>query len=437
MHGSTIDNMVKSLSISGKNITVTKGDNTTTTLTTQDTTYSVATSGQNGLMSKDDKSKLLNTNIAYGTCSTDANISAKEVTIIGNSNWALTPGSEIVVKFTVTNTASNPTLNVNGTGAKSIIYDTKIITDSNLSKVGSSSRFTKFMYDGTNYIWMGQSVDDNSTYTPAILGNGYGICSTNEEITAKIVKLSNYNLVTNGIVSVKFNNSVPANSTMNINSKGVKNIFYRGKAIIDNIIKAGDIATFIYDGTQYQFLGVDRQESSSGGTTILYNTPIGAGYDYYGQTAPDGFLFADGSEISRTEYKELFNVIGTRFGNGDGVTTFNLPDKRGRMSRMINTNESDEIGQTGGSATVTISKDNLPDYTLYSGSHRHSNIVTGVSVSRANTWDINKTASSVTNVTAQKGTAANATITVKSGGSGKEVNVMNPYLNCNYIIRVK
>lgn len=45
----------------------------------------------------------------------------------------------------------------------------------------------------------------------------------------------------------------------------------------------------------------------------------------------DGFLFCDGSAVSRETYAELFKVIGTKFGDGDGLTTFNLPDFRGRF----------------------------------------------------------------------------------------------------------
>lgn len=60
--------------------------------------------------------------------------------------------------------------------------------------------------------------------------------------------------------------------------------------------------------------------------------PIGAGCDYYGATAPVGFMFADGSAISRIKYEQLFKIIGTIYGAGDGKTTFNLPDKRNRVS---------------------------------------------------------------------------------------------------------
>ena len=103
--------------------------------------------------------------------------------------------------------------------------------------------------------------DNNTTYTNEKLGNGYGTCATEEATAAKVVTLSNYTLTKNGMVSVKFTYAVPAEATMNINGKGAKNIFYKGAKIVANIIKAGDIATFIYDGTQYQLIAIDRWQN--------------------------------------------------------------------------------------------------------------------------------------------------------------------------------
>ena len=77
--------------------------------------------------------------------------------------------------------------------------------------------------------------------------------------TAKVVSLSSYSLVSNGIVSVKFTYDVPASATMNINSKGAKSIYYRGSAITAGVIRAGDIATFIYNGSQYHLISIDRE----------------------------------------------------------------------------------------------------------------------------------------------------------------------------------
>lgn len=228
-------------------------------------THSVATTTENGLMTSTDKAKLDATNIGYGTCSTDATTAEKEITITSNDNWQLSVGSIIIVKFTNTNTATNPKLNVNGTGAKSVWLNTGVITtnSSQLTYAGTAKRPIKYVYDGTNWIFMGWSADTNTTYSTQALGNGYGKCTTAAATVAKVVSLSSYTLKTGGFVAVKFTYNVPASATMNINSKGAKNIFYRGSTIIDGVIKAGDIALFVYDGTQYDLLCIDRNISNT------------------------------------------------------------------------------------------------------------------------------------------------------------------------------
>jgi len=109
-------------------------------------------------------------------------------------------------------------------------------------------------------------LNDDTTYSNASLGQGYGTCATAEATAAKAVTLSSYSLVTGGIVAVKFTYGLCASATMNINSKGAKNIFIHGAAVTATTakeVKAGDIAYFIYDGTQYQFLGTDRMEKDA------------------------------------------------------------------------------------------------------------------------------------------------------------------------------
>jgi microcystin-dependent protein len=59
---------------------------------------------------------------------------------------------------------------------------------------------------------------------------------------------------------------------------------------------------------------------------------IGIVEDYAGATAPSGSLLCFGQAVSRTTYAALFSVIGTTYGSGNGTTTFNLPDCRGRVS---------------------------------------------------------------------------------------------------------
>ena len=71
---------------------------------------------------------------------------------------------------------------------------------------------------------------------------------------------------------------------------------------------------------------------------VVINAGVGFCLPFYGETAPPGTLACDGSEISREAYKELFQVLGTKAGAGDGATTFNLPDFRGDFIRCVGGN---------------------------------------------------------------------------------------------------
>jgi hypothetical protein len=174
------------------------------------------TTTANGLMLKTDKEKLDNTNIAYGTCSTAAATAAKVITISGNTNWALKAGAIIIIKFSNTNTANSPTFNVNGTGAKRVWYGTALIGTSSLSYAGYANRPMKFVYDGTQYIFMGWSYDANSdtkvTQAAVITTNGeypvmlgYSTATTSVTNTLNKAATFTYNPNTDTLSAGNFN----------------------------------------------------------------------------------------------------------------------------------------------------------------------------------------------------------------------------------------
>jgi microcystin-dependent protein len=110
-----------------------------------------------------------------------------------------------------------------------------------------------------------------------------------------------------------------------------------------------------------------------------YAVPVGGLLDYVGTTAPNSaFVFPYGQAVSRTTYATLFTMVSTTFGVGDGSTTFNLPDLRGRVvagkddmggpsaNRLTNADDGlngDTLGATGGGETQTLVTGNLPAYT--------------------------------------------------------------------------
>jgi len=116
--------------------------------------------------------------------------------------------------------------------------------------------------------------------------------------------------------------------------------------------------------------------------------PTGTLTAFAGSTAPDGFQICDGRALSRTTYARLFAVIGTTYGAGDGSTTFNVPDFRGRAafgsdamggSAAGRLSEMDAVGKTGGAEQQTLSVDQMPAHAhaIADPGHSHAASVSG------------------------------------------------------------
>ena len=116
------------------------------------------------------------------------------------------------------------------------------------------------------------------------------------------------------------------------------------------------------------------------------SAPAGTVNPYAGSTAPTGWLLSFGQAVSRSTYANLFAVISTTYGSGDGSTTFNLPDLRGRAvagvdnmggsaaSRLTSTvlTASNTLGATGGTQTHTMTSAEMPSHTHTQDSHNHT-----------------------------------------------------------------
>ena len=101
-----------------------------------------------------------------------------------------------------------------------------------------------------------------------------------------------------------------------------------------------------------------------GGSATGDTLPISSIMPYPKAIPPENWLICDGSAISRTDYSELFNVIGTEFGEGDGSTTFNLPNIKGRTIVGLDTNDTDfnTIGKVLGEKTHTLTVAEMPEH---------------------------------------------------------------------------
>jgi len=90
---------------------------------------------------------------------------------------------------------------------------------------------------------------------------------------------------------------------------------------------------------------------------IVNRSEVGAIKPWTKATAPAGYLLCDGSAVSRSTYAELFAIVSTTYGSGDGSTTFNVPQLQGKMPQGYDGNTYNLAG-TGGANTVTVSVTN-------------------------------------------------------------------------------
>ena len=191
-----------------------------------------------------------------------------------------------------------------------------------------------------------------------------------------------------------------------------------------------------------------------------YSAMAGTIKMFAGSVAPDGWLLCNGQAVSRTTYSKLFNVIGTTYGEGDGSTTFNVPDLRGRTPVGVGTGTaSDATAHALGQAEGTENNSYTP-----------AGKIGGTAITQAQlpaisaTVSVRNTASSTLDTllsasgkfsVAEIGDATNAlaigsttdklqrlTFSVGSGnththswtGTATTINNMQPYLAVNYII---
>lgn len=185
-----------------------------------------------------------------------------------------------------------------------------------------------------------------------------------------------------------------------------------------------------------------------------YNVPLGSGMDYWGTTAPNSaFVFPYGQAISRTTYATLFSMFSTTFGVGDGSTTFNIPDLRGRVTakkgdmggtsanRLTDANDGvngDTLGDTGGGETQVLVTANLPAYTPTGAIAidqtdvvRSSGLVV-INGAVVGTGTIVGLPSGTSNITGLTGS-----VTMNpQGGTSTAFGVVQPTIICNYIMRI-
>ena len=172
--------------------------------------------------------------------------------------------------------------------------------------------------------------------------------------------------------------------------------------------------------------------------------PAGVLLPFAGSTSPTGFLLADGSAISRTGYPALFTAIGTGFGIGDGTTTFNIPDTRGKILVSLHTTETEfaALAQTGGEKTHILSGAEMPAHAHGVNDPGHLHGVSAAPLVNAggggSDWTNNGTNRGSNNLNWSIGRTtdgAGTGISIQSAGSSSAHNNLQPYLTVNHIIK--
>lgn len=180
-------------------------------------------------------------------------------------------------------------------------------------------------------------------------------------------------------------------------------------------------------GTVGQVLGkLSDTDYNVGWVDKTDGVPIGSVFPFAGTTAPEKYLICDGSAVSRSDYADLFSVIGTSFGVGDDSTTFNIPNLSGKIPIGLDTADDDfnALGKTGGSKTHTQTKEEL-------ATHQH-NFADG-NGKRVLYWDAGL--ASMGGLTEGSTVQYSYNSRTQDTGNAKPMDIMNPYNTFNYIIK--
>jgi microcystin-dependent protein len=160
--------------------------------------------------------------------------------------------------------------------------------------------------------------------------------------------------------------------------------------------------------------------------------PVGVVLPYVSSNAPNGWLNCQGQAVHRGDYPDLFAVIGTTYGAGNGSTTFNLPNLAGRVVVGQGSGAdltSRNMGATGGVESHVLNINEIP-------SHSHGSNAVGSTLGLM-TANGQNTAGAGLDASAVEPNlfAAPAALSIDSAGGGGAHNNMQPFAVLNYIIR--
>lgn len=245
-------------------------------------------------------------------------------------------------------------------------------------------------------------------------------------------------------------------NTTKINDDNIQTGGITGSSkLVDLSVTAGKMATDSVTTAKIEALAVTNAKIANATiehaklTTAAkqYLCPPGSVIAYGGTSAPTDWLLCDGSAISRETYADLFTAISTTYGVGDGSTTFNIPDIRGRViagqddmggssaNRLTDQSgglNGDTLGATGGAETHTLTEAQLAQH-----SHTGTTDSNSVNIDRVFSKDLGSSGSHspLVQTVGDADYAHTHTFTTDNAGSGSAHNNVQPTIILNYIIK--
>ena len=412
-----------------------------------------------------------NTSIA-GTLSVTGNtslstiLSSGTLTVSGATalNGGLTMDTD---RFTVAdgsgNTSIAGTLSVTGnTSISSLSTSSNTSINGTLSVTGATVLNGGLTMDTDRFVVADNTGNTSIAGTLSVTGatNVTLISSTGNNNVGGTLTVTGATLL-NGGLSMDTNKFVVADNTGDTTIAGTLSV--TGATSLSSLSTSGNDTI----GGTLTVTGAASSNTSFNAPSLLQSSfllvPTGTIVQFAGSSSPGGWLFCDGSAVSRTTYSTLFGVVNTTYGAGNGTTTFNVPNFKGKIPVCYDNTQTefDVLGETGGEKKHTLTVAELPAHshtgtTDADGSHTHTindpghahtqttvnddfnNSGTnppGFSADSAGSRTWSNINSATTGITINANGSHTHTFTTNNTGSGTAFNVLQPYIVVQYIIK--